>query len=267
MICFIPSPLRRFAPASLLVVATALAATDTARAQIPINLASSNGNSSTQTAAYGITPSAGTQQFLLTTYNPATSLPQDGSLGTTPSDTNVPTLNTYFGLANGTLAGLNAQDGSGYLSQQVTLTMGSVVSFDYLFLTNEDNTLPTTPAPSQYHNDRSFFTVNGAINQTLYTAGQLSAAQLNAGTNSPNFNFQSQGTASASGYQRVSYTVPATGNYTFGFGVVDVDTNTVYSGLLIDNLNFSVVPEPGTTALLVFGAGGAALVAFRRRHA
>ena len=250
---------------SSLVGALALALAGPAQAQVPISLASSNGNASTQTAAYGITPSGGqTNQFLLTTINPAASLPQDGSLGATPANTNVPALNTYFGLAAGTLGAFNAQDGSGYLSQQVTLTVGSVVRFDYVFLTNEDNTLPTTPPPSQFHNDRAFFTVNGAVNSTLFQANQLTTAQLNAGSASPNFNYQSNGTA-GNGYTRVSYTVPATGNYTFGFGVIDVDTNTVASGLLISNLNYSVVPEPGTVTLLA-AAGAAGLLALRRRR-
>ena len=234
-------------------------------AQILISLASSNGNASTQTAAYGITPSGGqTNQFLLTTINPASALPANGSLGTTPANTNITTLNTYFGLPTGTLAGFNAQDGSGYLSQQVTLLAGAVVRFDYIFLTSEDNTLPTTPAPSQFHNDRAFFTVNGVLNSTIYQAASLSVAQLNAGSASPNFNYQSTG-AAGNGYTTATYTVPTTGNYTFGFGVIDVDTNTVYSGLLIDNLNFTIVPEPGTNALLGLGAASGALALWRKR--
>ena len=247
----------RFAPVVFLAVA--LSSARTVQAQIPISLASSVGNASTQTAAYGITPSAGTQQFLLTTINPAASLPGDGSLGTTPATTNVTTFNTYFGLAAGTLAGRGIQDGSGYLTQQVTLTVGTVVRFDYVFLTDEDNTVA-------YNNDQAFFTVNGIVNSTLFTASQLSNSDLNAGSNSPNFDFQSQGPLT-SGYTRFSYTVSATGNYTFGFGVSDVTTNTVYSGLLIDNINYgvAVVPEPGTAALLAFGIGGAFLVAFRHR--
>lgn len=245
------------------VLFTLLAAVGSAQAQLPISFASSNGNSSTQTASYGITPSAGTQEFLLTTINPAASLPADGSLGTTSSNTNVTSLNTYFGLPSGTLAGLNVQDGSGYLSQQVTLLAGAVVTFDCIFLTDEDNTLPTTPAPSQFHNDQAFFTVNGAIDETIYTASELSSAQLDAGSNSPNFDFQSSGTA-GNGYTRMTYTVPTTGEYTFGFGVVDVDTNTVYSGLLVDNFNYSLVPEPHINLLLLVG-GALGFAAYRRR--
>ena len=248
---------------TLLVPAGVLGLAGTAQAQIPIALAGSDGNASTQTATYGITPSAGIQQSLLTTINPAGSLPGDGSLGTTSADTNVTTLNSYFGLPTGMLASLNAQDGSGYLSMAVPLTLGTTVSFDYVFLTNEDNTLPTTPAPSQFHNDQAFFTVNGAYN-ALASAGGLSAAQLNNGSNSANFDFQSLGTA-GNGYTRVSYTVPATGTYTFGFGVIDVDTNTIASGLLIDNFN-SVVPEPGTWAMISLGAL-LLVVTFRRRTA
>ena len=156
------------------------------------------------------------------------------------------------------MAGEGVQDGSGYLTQQVTLTAGTVVHFDYIFLTDEDNT-------TSYNNDIAFYTINGVSTQ-LYSASQLSAAQLNNGSASPNFSFQTSGSA-GNGYTGVNITVPTTGNYTFGFGVSDVTTNTVYSGLLIDNLNYSVVPEPGTDALLVLGAGVGGVFVFRRRKA
>ena len=265
MIRFTSSLARRFAPAFLLAAAATLTAVGSAQAQlqIPINFASSNGNSSTQTAAYGITPSAGTQQFLLTTINPAASLPGDGSLGTTSANTNVTSLNTYFGLPASTLSGMSVQDGSGYLSQQVLLTAGSVVHFDYVFLTDEDNTLPTTPAPAQFHNDFAFLTVNGVFNGKILSASQLSAAQLNNGSNSLNFDFQSAGTA-GNGYTSMTYTVPTTGTYTFGFGVSDVDTNTVYSGLLVDNFYESPIPEPTTWTLLLAGLTVLGLVVRRR---
>ncbi len=254
MIPLFLSPVRRFAPA-LLTVAAVLALTGPARAQISLLFASSDGNASTQTDTVGITPSAGTQQFLLTTINPVGSVP--AGYGAAPADTNVSNLNAYFGLANGTFAGLGVASGSGYLSQQVPLNAGTVVHFDYVFLTDEDNTL----TGAQFHNDRAFFTINGAINATLYQASQLSAAQLNEGSNTI-FSFQTPG------YVTVDYTVPSTGNYTFGFGVVDIGVNTTKSGLLLDNFNYTLVPEAGTPALLAVGAGlGLLAAAWRGRRA
>ena len=85
----------------------------------------------------------------------------------------------------------------------------------------------------------------------------MSAAQLNNGSNTI-FSFQTPG------YVTLSYTVPATGNYTFGFGVVELGVNTIKSGLLLDNFNYSVVPEPGTSALLALGLGVGAVVGRRR---
>lgn len=224
-----------------------------AQTQFPINFASTIGNTSTQTADYQITPSAGTVQYLATTINPVASVPPN--LGATAADTNVARVNDYFGLPNGTLAGLGAQDGSGFLSQQVTLTIGTVVSFDYIFLTDEDNT-------TTFNNDLAFFTVNGALNRTIYRASMFTDV-----SNSPNFDLQSVG-ALTSGYAQMTYTVPSTGDYTFGFGVADVATNTVYSGLLIDNFYSSIpAPEPGTSALLVGAAAALGLMLLRRRAA
>ena len=259
------SSLRRFTPtlrlggaAAVAIVVTA-GATGTARAQVPVPFASSNGNASTQTAAFGITPSAGTQQFLLTTINPAGSLPT--GLGITPANTNVSALNGYFGLPTGTLSSLGAQDGSGFRSVPLTLSAGSAVRFDFVFLTDEDRTLPTNPPPAQFHDDLAFFTVNGAVATTLARASQLSDAQLNAGSNTI-FAFQT------AAYQTFTYTVPTTGDYTFGLGVIDVGTNTIKSGLLVDNFNYSAtVPEPGTWALAAVGATLlTAGTTWRRRH-
>lgn len=254
---------RRFASAALLgctVFVISGAAGTAARAQVPISFASANGNSSTQTAAFGITPSNGAQQSLLTTINPAGSLPP--GLGATPANTDVSALNSYFGLPTGTLAGLGAQDGSGYLSSPLFLSVGSAVRFDFVFLTDEDKTLPATPPPARFHDDLAFFTVNGALASTLFKASQLSAAQLDAGSNTI-FSFQT------AAYQTFTYTVPATANYTFGFGVIDVGANTTKSGLLIDNFNHSVaVPEPSSWALLLTAAGATLLIpgAWRRRR-
>ena len=234
----------------VLLAATVLAA-GAARAQTAIPFASGHGNFSTQTGTVGITPSAGTQQFLLTTINPAGSVP--AGYGTGPADTDVTALNTYFGLANGTLAGLNAADGSGYLSSRVTLTMGSVVSFDYVFLTDEDNTL----SGSQFHDDRAFLTINGVVNSTIYLASQLSGAQLDNGSNTI-FSFQTPG------YVTVNYTVPSTGDYTFGFGVIDTNVNTTKSGLLIDNFNYTV-PEPGTAATVLLFVSSVVALGLARR--
>ena len=177
MILFLSKPAGSFL-AGFLGCAAAAFCGGTAQAQTPVSFAGSTGNSSTQAAAYGISPSAGTQQFLLTTIDPTGSLPVDGSLGATPANTNVTAFNSFFGLPAGTLSGLGAQDGSGYLSQTLTLSAGAVIRFDFIFPTNEDNTLPVNPPPAEFHNDLAFFTVNGAFNRTIYSASTLSAAQL-----------------------------------------------------------------------------------------
>lgn len=246
-------PVRRFAPALLGGMIAVLSGTAQAQQPaVPVSFASSIGNGSTQSAAFGIAPSAGTQQFLLTTLNPAASLPP--GLGATPANTDVAALNGYFGLAAGTLAGLGTQDGSGYLSTTLSLSAGSVVRFDYVFLTDEDPTLPVNPPPALFHDDLAFFTVNGTLAGTLFRASQLSPAQLAAGSNTI-FSFQS------GGHQTFTYTVPTAADYTFGLGVVDVGTNTVKSGLLVDDFHYTAaaVPEPSSWALLA-AAGTATLL-------
>ena len=222
----------------LLGAAAMLSTTSGAGAQVLVTFASFDGNTSTQTDTVGITPSAGTQQFLATTINPVGAVPT--GYGTAAADTDVTNLNVFFGLPNGTLNGLNAKSGSGFLSEKLRLSAGTVVHFDYVFLTDEDNSLTGT----SFHDDQTFFTINGAINATLYQASQLSSAQLDNGSNTI-FSFQTPG------YVTVDYTVPTTTDYTFGFGVIDVGTTTIKSGLLVDNFNYTPIPEPGTGALLL----------------
>ncbi|MEZ6080159.1 MAG: PEP-CTERM sorting domain-containing protein [Pirellulaceae bacterium] len=65
------------------------------------------------------------------------------------------------------------------------------------------------------------------------------------------------------GYRTASYTFTPGGDFTFGFGIVNVTDTTFSSGLLIDSVSLTAVPEP--TALAGLGMVGLALTLRRRR--
>jgi Ca2+-binding RTX toxin-like protein len=159
------------------------------------------GNASIQTAAYGSTPTEGNFQALITTGFPSV------------SDT---TLENFLGLNTGaidSLGNVNATEGSALQLNPITVSAGSVLSFDWNFLTNE-----STPS---FFNDFSFVSI---------TSGPLSKL---ADTNST---FVLSPFFKETGYQTFEYKFTTAGTYSVGLGVVDLLDTLVESGLLVDNL-------------------------------
>lgn len=157
------------------------------------------GNTGVQTASYGVTPTQGTYQALLT----------NGSGSVTDS-----ALESFLGWSAGTLDAMgngNATEGSAMQLSTITVAAGTTLTFDWNFLTNE-------ATPSSY-NDFAFVSINGLTEL--------------ADTNS-NF-VLTPGSVKQTGYKQFSYTFTAAGTYSIGLGVVDVGDTSVNSSLLVDN--------------------------------
>jgi len=67
----------------------------------------------------------------------------------------------------------------------------------------------------------------------------------------------------ATGYNSVSLDIIGSGQATLGFSLINSSGPSPDSGLLIDNVTLSMIPEPGTFALLGIGLFG--MIAARRR--
>ena len=195
---------------------------------------------------FTIAPTQGTKQVLMTTIN-NTSDPgytnQSGSNAVT-----VATIGTFLGespslIRDGTATGF---EGSAFTISLGTLNAGDVVTFNYDFLTDED--------PSgTHHNDFAFWELNsGTIHVFADTASSLHP------TDASNSVF-----ALETGYHTVTINITTTGTYTLGIGVMDATTADNPSGVLIDNIQVTPVPEPTTIAFSI--AGAALLVALRSR--
>ncbi|MEO8270026.1 MAG: PEP-CTERM sorting domain-containing protein, partial [Aureliella sp.] len=125
--------------------------------------------------------------------------------------------------------------------------------------------------PDLGNNDYGFFSVSTTapggpqIATLLADATAANANPVNVFPNPPStptdppFNVQT-GTAQMP-YALASYTFTVAGDYTIGFGIVNVLDANFSSGLLIDNV--TAVPEP--TALAGLGLVGLALTLRRRR--
>jgi hypothetical protein len=98
----------------------------------------------------------------------------------------------------------------------------------YNFLTNEST-------PDNNYNDFSFFTVSGP---------GTAAAMLLADTQSSGFAASATGYSESTGYRSFSYTFPAAGQYTIGFGVSDSRDTSYDSALLLDEVTLG----SGTTS-------------------
>jgi len=204
------------------------------------------GDASVVTSGFGSGPTEGIDQALLTT----ASEDGDGSNFSGTDAVSADDLETFLGLAPGSLAGLGngtPTEGSA-LKQTFSANAGDVLSFDWNFLTNEN-----TPGV----NDFAFATINPL--STL------------ADTNfSPFVSSLTSDFAQETGFRTFTFTIPTTGTYTGGAGVVDVDDTEVTSGLLVDNFALTpstqptpVIPEP--SSILLFGAGLLGLARFGRR--
>ena len=187
------------------------------------------GVTSIQTAAFGTGPTEGTYQALMTNAG--------GSQSTA-------SIETFLGLTLGTLTSLSTgtpTEGSA-ISQTITGNAGDILSFDWNFLTNEG-----TPTSTSI-NDFSFWSLVNIQGGTV-----LASTQFPTFSSSPSvFNEET-------GFNTVSYELPSSGSFLLGFGVMDVGDTIVDSGLLIDNVTITGVPEPTSLALLGIGLAGLGL--------
>jgi hypothetical protein len=139
---------------------------------------------------------------------------------------------------------LNIKEGSA-IKQEITVNAGEVLTFSWNFLTNE--------APSDEYNDFAFFTLGDHFQILADTQSSDLSDDFFSGFNK------------STGLKTFSYTISTTGQYTLGFGVVDVGPDdsgfAINSALQIDSIRGAAstpVPEPstilGTLTALGFGA-------------
>lgn len=198
------------------------------------------GTTSIETGAYGAAPTQGANQALIT--NGAGGVP-------------LANLETFLGLPSGTLADLGTGTPTqGSAIQQTGIivpTVGDTISFDFSFLTNE--------SASTYWNDFAFY--------TLKTDGFLLAD-----TFSPGFASSATPFTRETGYSSLTTMPLQPGEYTLGFGVLQLWDTYVDSGLLIDNvLQHHHAPEPASVIVwsLLVGltwTGGMLRFFYRRRR-
>lgn len=224
------------------------------------------GDTRIEDSSFGSGPVEGNSQaFLSTAFNEVNDFDQNGNpivggnAAIVPFITGIPDnlegflgLSTFFGDPSlSVIATADPFEGSA-IRQTFTAVAGQTLSFAYNFLTNE----PVGQAANLNFNDFAFASIQfdslGVdLSLLVDTTANFtdSAVQL----------FDNE-----TGFRTFSYTIPTTGEYTLGIGVVDVGRETVLSGLLVDRVQ--VVPETrATLGLLFLGTCGAISVLKRNR--
>ncbi|MDZ8225130.1 MULTISPECIES: hypothetical protein [unclassified Nostoc] len=170
------------------------------------------GESSIQTSAFGSSPTEGGFEALLSTG------------GATFADS---ILEEFLGLDSGSLdqiakqsTGINEATEGSAIQQTFTAKAGDILSFDWNFLHNID--IPQLPG---IFNDFAFVSIDSVSALANATSSLLMTSRTPF--------------SQESGFQTFSFTIPTTGQYSLGIGVVDVGDRTVDSGLLVDNVTLT----------------------------
>ena len=169
------------------------------------------GDTSIQTAEFGIEPSQGDFQALIV--NGAS------VAGGSVIDSD---LEAFLELNPGILDNLGNGDvteGSA-IKQTFTANAGDILTFDWNFLTNE-------ATPDVTFNDFAFFSITPFTQELADTASPIFVDTL------------AEGFAQETGLQTTSVAISESGTFTLSFGVADISDNITDSALLVDNIQIN----------------------------
>lgn len=195
------------------------------------------GDAALVTAAFD-PPPQGSKQLLLTTLSSVA----DGGNFSGTNAVSIAAAESFLGLAGGSIPDGSTTGDVSAVKLTLNLGVGAIVSFDYKFLTSATN------LDGQ---DFAFYTLRlGNGTPVLVPFANVSNATVSSST--PIFDFET--TANTLTLAPIT----TAGIYTLGIGVSDRLDDVIQSGLLIDNVSISAVPEPGTAAFGVILLAGLA---------
>jgi len=250
----------RIGPALLMLALLAQAGTAGAITIIPIDGFESGAGAWTTVgdvrvidASYGVTPTEGSQQILLTSdasQGAVSVSAQEGALGL--NNNTIQRLFRQLVRNVGQSSGDDPIEGSAI---QISFSANAldVLAFDFDLLTDE---LDRSPAQPGLFTDFVWMHLDPPSGQPIrYVPAHVNQGGLTA-----------SGTGEFSdetGPQSISFNLSQTGTYTLTLGVADVEDAAFNSGVIFDNFRLIEGPEPDTFLLV---GGGLLGMAWRARH-
>jgi hypothetical protein len=188
------------------------------------------GNTSIETVSFGVNPTEGNYQAVLTS--------GAGSV----TDTQ---LENFAGLSTGALDNLlngkNATEGS-IITQTITVNAGDTLQFDWNYFTQEGF--------NSFYSDSAFISISNTsmeyVEKLADTSSQLTSLSA------PSYGM-------ITGYQTFSYQFSQSGTFTLGVGILDAIDTAVDSALVVDNFTITkvvdITPPNGNGLSLSFETG------------
>ena len=170
------------------------------------------GNTSIETADFGLNPTDGNYQALLTSGNGSVSdLQLEGSIGLNSGE-----LDKLIN--RDSLINQDAIEGSA-IEREITVEKGDTLEFDWNFLTNEEF--------KAYYNDFAFVYISDAPDSLIKLAD----------THHKTINFSDSEFSKETGFATFSHQFTNSGTFTIAVGVLDTVDDLVDSALLVDNFS------------------------------
>ena len=207
------------------------------------------GDVSVVDSSFGVTPTDGSFQILLTTNGSSTSATET-AMGLFSG-----TLQTIFNddiFSPGESTGSGPIEGSAFQQTFTVTASGDKITFDYDFLTDES-------VPESVSTDLLWWHLDRPVGADM--SGVI------AHVNQPGFSASGTSFASETGYGTFTINLNRTGVFTLTIGVSDVDDTFTDTGAVIDAFRLSKSPEPNTFLLLTFGMVGLAWASRRQNLA
>jgi hypothetical protein len=211
------------------------------------------GDASVVDSGFGVTPTDGSYQLLMTT----------GSGAVSPEATE-----TAMGLPNNTIrkifrdhidkpgesTGKSSTEGSAVQQSFDVVAVGDIITFDWNFLTDEFTRVPPEP---DFYTDFLWGYLDGPSSTQEFVLAHANQDPSNFFTSNSTFDEET-------GYNTFTFTFTEAGTYTLTLGVHDVEDTYRDSGVVFDGFRLIRGPEPDSFLLVAAGLLGLAWQA--RRH-
>jgi hypothetical protein len=212
------------------------------------------GDASVVDSGFGVTPTEGSYQLLMTTGSGAVS-PSAAETAMGMPNNAIRHLFRDYVRQPGQSTGMWPSEGSAVQQSFEVVNVGDLITFDWNFLTDE---FTRNPVETDYYTDFLWGYIDGPGN----TEEEFVLAHANQGAG--NFSTSNSTFDQETGSYTFTFTFTQTGSYTLTLGVHDLEDAYYDSGGILDNFRLIRSPEPDS--FLLAAAGLLGLAWHGRRH-